>query len=174
MGVDISQHRASIGSFNNVINRYQTYKIKPTFNHQTYRIPYFKALIIISILISSLVSIYQSDIYYHTASSKNHQCSYQPGQVYSDITLSSYLPFSFNVLAASSFSLVSNFHSRYVNGNKRNQGIKICHWNKGGSHLKNKMPEIRNLIGGLNPHILGISEANLHQSHDPALVHLTD
>ena len=70
--------------------------------------------------------------------------------------------------------MVTNFQSRYLYGNKRNQGIKICHWNKGGSHLKNKMPEIKNIVSGLHPHIFGISEANLLQNHDQTLVQLTD
>ena len=98
----------------------------------------------------------------------------QSGHVSSDISTIFLLAISLNVLAASSISLVSNFHSRYITGNRKNQGIKICHWNKGGSHLKNKMPEIKNLISSLHPHILGISEANLYQSHDKNLVQLQD
>ena len=146
MGVDIIQHRANVGSFNNVFNRLQTFKCKPTEDYQTYRIPYIKMVVCIPIIISSLVSIYQSDTYCHTSSSFQLQSNSQTGQVCTDITTSLFLPFSFNVLAASSFSMLSNFHIRYINGNRKNQGIKICHWNKCGSHLKNKMPEIKNLI----------------------------
>ena len=40
--------------------------------------------------------------------------------------------------------------------------------------LKNKMPEAKNIINGLHPHILGISEANLNQNHDQNIVQLED
>ena len=36
------------------------------------------------------------------------------------------------------------------------------------------MPEIKNIVKGLNPHILGLSEANLKQTHDQNLVQLSD
>ena len=36
------------------------------------------------------------------------------------------------------------------------------------------MPEIRNIISGLHPHIIGISEANLHHNHDQNLVQIQD
>ena len=54
------------------------------------------------------------------------------------------------------------------------KGIKICHWNKGGSHLHNKMPEIRQIVSGLHPHIFGISEANFQPIHDQSQVQITD
>ena len=79
-----------------------------------------------------------------------------------------------NKLASSTFSMVTNFQSRYTNGNKKNQGIKIAHWNKGNAFLQNKMPEINNIISGLHPHILGISEANLHHNHDQDLVQIEE
>ena len=70
--------------------------------------------------------------------------------------------------------MISNFQSRYTYGNRKSTGIKISHWNKGPGHLHSKMPEIRNIIKGLHPHILGLSEANLKQSHDHKLVQLED
>ena len=36
------------------------------------------------------------------------------------------------------------------------------------------MPELRNIVGGLHPHVLGISEANLHQNHDQNLVQIEE
>ena len=72
------------------------------------------------------------------------------------------------------FSMVTNFQSRYLNENRKNIGIKISAWNKDKGFLKNKMPEIKNIIKGLNPHILGISEANLHRNHDKKLVQIDD
>ena len=73
-----------------------------------------------------------------------------------------------------SFRMITNFQSKYVNGNKSSRGIKIAHWNKGSSHLINKMAEIRNLIDKHQPHILGVSEANLLDYHDQSLVTIPD
>ena len=79
-----------------------------------------------------------------------------------------------NGLSSFIFTAVSNFQSRYVNGNRSSKGIKIGHWNKGNSHLVNKMAEIKNIIGSHHPHILGVSEANLHGDHDQSLAAITD
>ena len=70
--------------------------------------------------------------------------------------------------------MITNFQSRYLHGNRRAGGIKISHWNKGPGFLKTKIPEIKNIVNGLHPHILGISEANLQQHHDQHLVQLED
>ena len=65
------------------------------------------------------------------------------------------------------FSLFSdnNFYARYTYGNRSNKGIKLSHWNAGSAHLENKVSEIENLISDFHPHLIGISEANLHKSH---------
>ena len=68
------------------------------------------------------------------------------------------------------FTRISNFEARYVNGNRSSKGIKIAHWNKGNSHLVNKISEIKNIMAKHNPHILGVSEANLLENHDQSLV----
>ena len=70
--------------------------------------------------------------------------------------------------------MIDNFQSRYTNGNKKTTGIKIFHWNKGGSYLVNKMPEIKTIIDQHHPHILGLSEANLLDTHDKKLAEITD
>ena len=177
MGNDINQHRARIGSFNNCTNRLvlsnSINKIDPTENQDsTYKFSYLKIVIMIPILISFCTAINLSDshLFKSTSALPSHH-----GQASTpDLMTSILLPYTMNTLAASSFSMVTNFQSRYLHGNKKNQGIKICHWNKGGSHLVNKMPEIRNIVSGLHPHIFGISEANLLQNHDQTLVQLTD
>ena len=72
------------------------------------------------------------------------------------------------------FKMVTNFENRYLFGNRKSAGIRICHWNKGGSHLKNKMQEVRNIVGEVHPHILGLSEANFIKDHDHNLVQIQD
>ena len=59
-----------------------------------------------------------------------------------------------------------NFRSRYINGNKNKNGIKILHWNPGAKHLRNKVENIESVINGYKPEILGISESNFLRSHD--------
>ena len=85
------------------------------------------------------------------------------GTVTTDLHSRFILSYMMNIFAASSFTMVTNHYSKYTNGNRRGQGIKISAWNKGGGFLQNKMPEIKNLVNGLHPHVLGISEANLHK-----------
>ena len=59
-----------------------------------------------------------------------------------------------------------NFRSRYINGNKHKNGIKILHWNPGAKHLHNKIENIESAVNGYKPGILGISESNFLRSHD--------
>ena len=68
-------------------------------------------------------------------------------------------------LLQSSILSDSNFYARYTYGNRSNRGIKLSHWNAGSAHLENKTNEIENLISDHHPHLLGISEANLHKDH---------
>ena len=60
----------------------------------------------------------------------------------------------------------SNFYARYTYGNRANRGIKLSHWNAGSAYLENKKIEIENVIADHHPHLLGISEANLHKNHN--------
>ena len=50
----------------------------------------------------------------------------------------------------------------------------MSHWNKGPGFLQNKLPKIKNILYGLHPHILGLSEANLEINCDQNLVQLDD
>ena len=181
MGIELSQYRACIGSFNSKASNYRIKNnvTQSTENLPTYNFFYLSAAILIPIIIGSMAAIYRCDDYCNYQVVKNNQKhniqdKNFSGDISVDFSSSFILQYTLNVFAASSFSMISNFQSRYLNGNRKNQGIKICHWNKGGSHLQNKMPEIRQLVSGLHPHILGISEANLFPNHDQSLVQLTD
>ena len=59
----------------------------------------------------------------------------------------------------------SNFYARYTYGNRSNRFIKLSHWNAGSAFLENKINDIENVIATHHPHLLGISEANLHKNH---------
>ena len=55
---------------------------------------------------------------------------------------------------------------KYVNGNRNRNGIKIGHYNKGHSMMQSRMFEIKDLVSTHQPHILGISEANIKRNED--------
>ena len=63
-----------------------------------------------------------------------------------------------------------------MNGNRgaRGTGLKLVHWNKGPAFLKNKHSEIETVIADHQPHVLGLSEANLKRDHDHGLVQHED
>ena len=69
---------------------------------------------------------------------------------------------------------MTNFQSKYTNGNKKSSGIRICHWNKGKGFLSSKLTEIKSIVSEINPHIIGISEANLFYNQDLNQVQLED
>ena len=75
---------------------------------------------------------------------------------------------------SSTYIELSNFFARYINGNRQARGIKIAHFNKGSGHLATKKHEIESAIAGFHPHIIGISEANLHSHHDLQEVQIAD
>ena len=75
---------------------------------------------------------------------------------------------------SSAYIELSNFHARYTNGNRQARGIKIAHLNKGPGHLATKINDIENVISGLHPHILGVSEANLFHHQDLQKVQIAD
>jgi hypothetical protein len=63
-----------------------------------------------------------------------------------------------------------------VHGNRRHRGhgIKLLHWNKGPAFLKNKHQEVETIIAGHQPHLLGLSEANLRNDHNLSQVQHQD
>ena len=67
-----------------------------------------------------------------------------------------------------------NFYARYTYGNRKNQGVKLCHWNAGNAFLKNKINSVESVISKFSPHIIGISEANLLKCHDQREVQIPD
>jgi len=58
----------------------------------------------------------------------------------------------------------------FGNIRQRGHGIKIVHWTKSPSFLQNKHDDVATIIGGLKPHVLGLSEANLKSDHNLSLV----
>ena len=67
-----------------------------------------------------------------------------------------------------------NSNARTINGNRKERGIKILHWNKGPSYLENKYDEVEAIIENHKPHVLGLSESNLRADHDLTNVQYKD
>ena len=158
MGISIDQYRLVIGSF--IPTRKNSYKM--VMNHESV-ISISRKYFYTCVLLYLLVSVF-------AANQSIHVCTVSTQQnvlLKSTACLSSLLPDCFsNVLAYSTFKMVTNFQSRYTYGNKKSTGIKISHWNKGRGFLANKLTEIKSIVTDINPHILGISEANFYENHD--------
>ena len=189
MEVTIQQYRSRIGRFlpkhghDRIIgNTSRNYEDYPTITIPGiwYYILAFAIFTPVMISINQYVNIqrqeqsYNHPFYPAEIKETSTESIYSPGTVSTDLHSRFLLSYMINIFAASKFSMVTNYQSKYTNGNRKNQGIKIAHWNKGNAFLQNKMPEIRNIISGLHPHIIGISEANLHHNHDQNLVQIQD
>ena len=73
---------------------------------------------------------------------------------------------SFSYFAMSPQIVDVNFYFRYVNGNRRRNGIKMAHINLGSGYVINQINSIEAIVGGYKPHILGISECSFKKTHD--------
>jgi hypothetical protein len=71
-----------------------------------------------------------------------------------------------NYFARSPRILDVNFNARYVNGNRRRNGIKMGHIKLGSGYWVNNMNHIETIMGGYKPHILGVSESSFKAQHD--------
>ena len=59
-----------------------------------------------------------------------------------------------------------NFNARYVNGNRRKDGMKIAHQNLGSGFLINRMNEVETVVAAYRPHVFRISETRVKDIHD--------
>ena len=69
---------------------------------------------------------------------------------------------------------MTNFYARYTYGNRSQSGLKICHWNKSNSKMHSRMTEIKEIVSSHRPHLLGISEANIHKNQDMKVYSIPD
>ena len=181
MGISIQHYRARIGLFNLRKNVFRTCT-KPT-NQKPTRLLF--SLRICPVLVFSLVLLispspgkaFPTQEYQNTHPCPIPRILYS-SQIFKNIHPCRPVSRTFSacdeIHSSYIYTRVSNFQSRYVNGNKTSKGIKKAHWNKGNSHLMNKMPDIKNIVAKYHPQILGISEANLLDNHDQSLVAIPD
>ena len=185
MDISLQQYRSRIGRF---LPKYCNNKLVQEYLEKNEDYPTIKlssrscCLLFIAILFPVFLALQQFPTFNHPIQSYSHpsypttdlqiNLNYRKSSVTTDIHSKYILSFMINMFASSSFSMVTNFQAKYTNGNRKSHGIKISAWNKGGGYLQNKMPEIKNIVSGLHPHILGISEANLKHDQDQNLVQL--
>ena len=169
MDINIQQYRARIGSFlpfrNSLSKSSYNESNKPTDN-QSSNLTYSLVLAVFIFFFSLYFTNLQHSSY--SKASSTPLVTTSPALMESDVIL------GIDILSHFLFTMVTNFQSRYTNGNRKGKGIKIGHWNKGGSFLINKMPDIKTIIGQHHPHILGISEANLLAVHNENLAAVQD
>ena len=170
MGINIQQYRASIGLFKVFGNLFQNVK-KKTFSKFSVQKPTNMYLVMLLItLVASFISCSSQDPN-PTRTEQDPSTKYVKIHHWKTLLrVRSKLLLKQEFLVPYNFRVISNFQSRYVNGNKSSKGIKIAHWNQGNSHLVNKMSEIKNIIAKHHPHVLGVSEANLLSGHDQRMV----
>ena len=160
MGISIQSYRATIGLFSNS-KPGKVRKIvgsKSKSRQPTRRINIIQVLL----LLSTFLNVGTPET--HNRNNNRYPVTYQvlPNN------FSPIIPISKNteVQCHKQEILNINFLGRYKYGNKRNSGIKLCHWNKGSAYLENKKDELETIIGGYQPHVFGVSEANFKSQHD--------
>ena len=169
--IELSSYRSRIGCFSQNIKKRGTFK---QIHHQKYgakrkkmfTLEALQAILQLVLIVSLIVcepSSESSEIWPSLTLSQHSLIQTQPTKILQ----------SSAIITSEDFQLVNrNFLARYTYGNKRQNGIKIVHWNKGSSYLENKMNEIEPIIQQHHPHIFGLSEANLFDHHDQNNVQL--
>ena len=194
MCVPLQIHRQRIGTFNQICSKYCNTESKK----ETYKRSHSSSLLIFLSLSLVFTFLVHSHYYqltpswprsytpYTTKSSQQTPCSWSgnlsTGTAWcSPMWTSPPWPsslsskFSNSLYSARSGQIVDvNFHSRYVNGNRRKNGIRMGHINLGSGFLVNRMNSIESIIGGYKPHILGVSETCIKKSHDVGSIQTDD
>ena len=166
MAIDISQFRASIGTFN---LKYK-WNIKTKISYKEKGLSYkYKSAFKLGVSYKFLMTLLIYFLISHEIMNRSEGIF---NEVYKNYTKSSSLNFE-KYLSRSEpkhqyykYTIISNFQSKYMYGNRKLKGMRICHWNKSNSSIQAKLPEIKNLISKERPHFIGIYEANVKSNLD--------
>ena len=164
MGISIQEYRLQIGCYNGSANWFKP--SRRTFKENTNRsakpnLKYsFTTILIclIFVLNTNYRNVYESNSafgYVHYID--QNICQNGAARVF--------MLRSCSFLTKSTVTEDFNFLARYTHGNIRGSGLRLCHWNKGGSYLINCKNEIEQVIDQYRPHVLGISESNFYSNH---------
>ena len=157
MSISIDVYRSRIGKF--VVPRQKNVKLLTSLDHSKISVPKsskasYKLKLIIALL-CILAFTWTTEI--------------KPTRKSLNVTKTKFYQFSYYI----PYDVDHNFNARYKYGNRQN-GMKLLHWNKGPSLLENKIEELETIINNYHPHILGLSEANLHKKNDVSNVKIPD
>ena len=149
MGISLEAYRSSIGRF--IPTKHLKIYKKQDFYYETENYPtdlsrirkyLFLLFILLAPVMLAIVTMspmhsssqaYSHPLYPDSCSagySHTQLSSYlstRSGNVTTDMAATYVLQYGVNTLSASAFSMITNFKSRYTNGNRRNSGIKISH-----------------------------------------------
>ena len=189
MGVSIQAYRARIGTFDNPPVRVKTEKEQSGTKFSTnlnYKIVAIALLLLglFSLLVSSCQHDYRMSpsLYkYQFTTAYNHHFNLpsSPPPWTNDWSASFSTwspPRSTPLRSLRSSHKNHNKFVKIINGNRSQRGhsIKLAHWNKGSGFLANCHTDIETILANHQPHIIGLSEANLKSSHDLSAVQHND
>ena len=177
MGVSLETYRMRIGSFGpsskvSNLNSHSTRRSSTNLPKSSWKM-ILSLTIIFGILLALFAVAIQADL----------QCKIKPKTCpastaspapYPSSSTGEFSSLNFSYFARSPQIIDVNFNSRYVNGNKRRNGIQMAHINLGSGYLVNQINSIETIIGGYKPHILGISENSFKKSHDKVDANIED
>ena len=164
MGVDINTYRAAIGSHSDppmkmpkISGKFCEYRLKV-------QVKWIKFLLLIFLAIVQLGPGEMGSLKaYQTRTQSNHI----PVETKHNHIVSEYTPQQVTRRSCRyHFKNLSNKSLKRTHGNRKKNGIRICHFNKGNSFLYNRILEVENIIKQHRPHVLGISELNFFKEHN--------
>ena len=165
MGVNIEVYRFRIGTF--IPPGQNSYKCTESYKPRQKNYFYFRRLLVILQVLLLVRGVYSTRTEQWCIRAETESCVTLQGDLTSNTNFLWPLPLFLGYMPPNIIRLnISNFYARYTYGNRSSRGIKLSHWNGGSAFLENKMTEIENVIGNHHPHLFGISEANLHKSHN--------
>ena len=178
MGVDINAYRAAIGTFsrNGPIKLSRSYeKICKTKKNTSMKWMKILLFVCLGLFFASTeqIPLKQGDTGYSTCIAEKHNLlslKYEVGEkLFEGRSLNHCTTFYWkedNGVYFYKFSNLDNHFAKRTNGNRRQNGIRICHFNKGNSYLCNRICEVENIVNEHRPHVLGLSESNFFKGQD--------
>ena len=155
MGITIETYRIRIGSFHHSSKIYKASSVTAEPSA-----PSWKTILTLATFFGISFSLFTVSLQtYDKFQEKSLTCPPSPARFQAP---------TFAYSARSPQVVDVNFNSRYINGNRRGNGIKMAHINLGSGYLVNQINNVESIIGGYKPHIFGVSESSFRLSHDKA------
>ena len=135
MGIDVQQFRASIGNFTAKNIPYKSCKEKLEKKIKRRKQNLFQILLKLILFIALAFELTEQTSAIHIAANDQHSLSSNPGGKSLNVIRIFVKVETDDGSHYYKFSNINNKYVKYVNGNRKQGGIKIYHWNKGNTHL---------------------------------------